>query len=73
MAIKFVCDDCGQECPDSWPEQRMRLGNGSNGVLFVVRPDPVSRHMCDACWGKYMRLVAGRLSNDAGKPGRWRH
>ena len=73
MAIKFVCDACGTECTDSYPEH----------IIWVVRPPAKDqrgyrirleslRHLCDACWTQDMRIVSEHLADSSLKPNRYK-
>jgi hypothetical protein len=63
--IQYVCDNCGTQCSDFYPEQRIRIGQASEtkSFLFVIRTDHYL-HLCDTCWKSFMIEISKRLPSE---------
>jgi hypothetical protein len=70
--MQFVCDNCGAQCSEFRPEQRIRIGEATEkkSLLFVIRTEP-NPHLCDTCWTNFMNEISKRLPS-AGKPCRYK-
>jgi hypothetical protein len=71
MGIKFVCDYCGDDCPDFIPEgvARIKAPGALREMLLRVKME-VPNYVCDGCWKQHMQLLSERLSNPE-KPNRY--
>jgi hypothetical protein len=72
MGVKYICDYCGGDCPESIPEgvARIKIIPGSSrDILFRIKMEGPN-YVCDECWKQHMRELSGRLSNPE-KPNRY--